>query len=100
MESGTNKEQQVYINGSLINFIDLINKNDIKSALYLLNVEDIDPNIISPRFDKTYLMLACKKGQISIVNRLASLQGCNHCFLVLVALFFFEILVLVLHILH
>lgn len=77
MESGTNKEQQVYINGSLINFIDLINKNDIKSALYLLNVEDIDPNIISPRFDKTYLMLACKKGQISIVNRLASLQGCN-----------------------
>ena len=77
MESEINEEQQVYLNGILINFIDLINENNIMSALSSLNVEDIDPNIISPKFDKTPLMLACKKGQMSIVNSLASLQGCN-----------------------
>lgn len=77
MESRTVKEQQVCINGSLINFIDLINRNDIKSVHHSLNVENINPNIISPRFDKTPLMLACKKGQKSIVDSLASLEGCN-----------------------
>ena len=77
MDLGINEEQQVYLDGKLINFIDLINQNNIMSALSSLNVEDIDPNIISPKFDKTPLMLACKKGQMSIVNSLASLQGCN-----------------------